>query len=1067
MKRIISFWLALSIMLISVNVIAEEEHTYLEGNPEYENLKIYEAEEKEGGFFIEAEDGTLRLPMEICEDDTASGGRYIAAPGTTSVLSSPLSTELIFARYKFKISQKGKYRVWVRFFTPEALYKSTWFSFDEEEYTRIDWPTTLDWVWYGSEETLSTPGVGIPTQYFDEGWHTLNIKYRQAGQRIDCIIITPDTDFSPTGLGSLPGEEIRPSVPTREEREKIKISVNGTQVRLDFQPEIKESTIMVPAANVIGRLGIKLEDRGDYFIAVRGRNYIKFSLGDNTAVMNGRQVKLTQAPYLYEDTRMPFLPIELITDFFDGEYEFDETSKTLTVTADIRENYRAAEEGEIIVEPGMQEVFYKIPYENPDARVQVFVRNHNYVTDRGYFSAEGYDYWYESYPPVYKDGAFCGHIGSLQERQYFDVKVRIIDNEKEDIFIAENLFQTTWTQERTIQECAYKTGGELLLVPTFENIGYYIDVDSAEYECEIYYRKNGEEWKKAFEPYFDKYNNQFRGSIVGLEENTEYEVKAEISGKRKYTKTALVKMWTDEPPIAETIPISELYKGGTLTVGGLHGTEEGWLKIVGDGSTVIDGGRNSMEAVYIYDCSYVIFENLTVRGGERYGIHVTGNSDNIRIVNCDISNWGRRGAFDSTKGLYFSDGDSVDYDAGVRVVDVSNVVIERCYFHDSNATTNAWYGPTWDTVHPLGATAVLCRSRTGLVIRYNDFIGGDDCRWNDAVEAIYNGDRKSGVGPDSDIYGNMLIFGQDDGIELDGAGQNVRFYQNRVENFRCGISCAPVLTGPNYIFRNVVTNLGDSNNNHRGCAVKIAGSVDNIYGYTYFFHNTMDVADEEGIDNVGYQTSEFHGMTRNNILVSGNGSFAFRNPYAIEGWDNNDYNLISGQYKGLDSDQKHGIFAKPIYNEDKSLGIAAESPGIDAGEVIDNFNEGFVTDGKPDMGAFEEGQDRYFMPYRPVDMKASTYCISFKDSMEEEITVTLGEIESGLDYRIIKNECFDWFDIEAEQAEGKAESGAVIKFKLKAYPEKIRYANGNGAVLFRLSNGYSIPISVYCLMQLQ
>lgn len=164
---------------------------------------------------------------------------------------------------------------------------------------------------------------------------------------------------------------------------------------------------------------------------------------------------------------------------------------------------------------------------------------------------------------------------------------------------------------------------------------------------------------------------------------------------------------------------------------------------------------------------------------------------------------------------------------------------------------------------------------------------------------------------------------------------------------------------------------------------------------------------------------------------------------------------------------KCSIIAKPIYNEDKSLGIAAESPGIDAGEVIDNFNEGFVTDGKPDMGAFEEGQDRYFMPYRPVDMKASTYCISFKDSMEEEITVTLGEIESGLDYRIIKNECFDWFDIEAEQAEGKAESGAVIKFKLKAYPEKIRYANGNGAVLFRLSNGYSIPISVYCLMQLE
>lgn len=87
--------------------------------------------------------------------------------------------------------------------------------------------------------------------------------------------------------------------------------------------------------------------------------------------------------------------------------------------------------------------------------------------------------------------------------------------------------------------------------------------------------------------------------------------------------------------------------------------------------------------------------------------------------------------------------------------------------------------------------------------RYDDVIGGGS-----------NGSPEGGFNRDADIYGNFFINANDDAIELDGGQSNVRLYNNRMTMTYCGVSAAPCIVGPSYIFRNVFHDGGDSEFSH-------------------------------------------------------------------------------------------------------------------------------------------------------------------------------------------------------------------------------------------------------------
>ena len=1067
----------------------DKSKTYIPGKEEYGALNIKETEERVyGSYFFEVEDGNNSELTRVGEDENASGGKYWYAPAGEGLkhLTEANMSDDIFSRFKFKVTHKGNYIMWIRYSTPASNQKSTWFGIDDSDYYRLDDSQVRGWRWQKSGTT----------RYLDEGWHTLDIKYRQPGHMIDCVILTDVSGFSAKGKGSLPGEPILfdegawDVINLVNETDKIK--TNNFRSRLDCDFVHLKKDILVPATNLFATMSITLEEYDDYYIAMQDRNHLKFYMDSDRIVANGK-AKHTGTKMYREQGAIPMVSLNAVKEAFGIDYEYNEKESTLNVFYDYDENYRDAKDGEIIVTPGERSFSYEIPCDDPNAKVRVWYKYN--LTDTLILSRMNWDnmnslingridrstagssasnpdwwYWREAIPPTYIDGVFRGSE-QAQHVEPYDIKVKIVRDGVEDVFVKRDAFRPTdavYATAKTAAEYAPDTQGELLLVPTFENISYYIDVPSKETGCTMYYRKNGEEeWKKAYTPTFDPESNQYRGSIVYCSEDTEYEVKAVLTGAGAGEKNARIKTWTSNPTIAKTIGLSEIYNGnGPLQLTGIKGTPDGWIKVVADDKCdTINGTKNFNEAVMIYDCAYLIFEGITVRGGDRHCINISGKSDNVRVINCDIAEWGREGIMHDEYGGYSYRGLYTNNLGGVFFYDVTNTVIERCYIHDSDVKTNPWNTDTYKNVHPKGGTAIQMLGKGGMVIRYNDAIGSDEHRYNDVMEGTNNSGRDNGsIGCDADVYGNMMIYSEDDSIELDGGQMNLRVYNNRFEQGRCGISAAPNRMGPCYIFNNVITNMGGTYKEEAGTAIKAGGSPDGVFGMQYYFNNTID-SRATGPANITYgNSSEFHSVSRNNIFVTRtDGWRAFSNKFADER-DDNDYDLIAGgTILVKEGDEANAVLQMPEYKDydGGNLHLAEGSAAIGKGTYVDNFMEMK----NPDMGAFQTTSgDKRHMPFRPVDMYADNTIERTKDLEEREITIHVGDIGEGHTYSLMKNRDFGWLEIISEEGteDVPLNPNTDVTFKIKGDLSKCKFEKGNGMVLFRLENGFSVPITVIC-----
>ncbi len=228
----------------------------------------------------------------------------------------------------------------------------------------------------------------------------------------------------------------------------------------------------------------------------------------------------------------------------------------------------------------------------------------------------------------------------------------------------------------------------------------------------------------------------------------------------------------------------------------------------------------------------------------------------------------------------------------------------------------------------------------------------------------------------NDVYGNDASYCVDDGIEVDYNQANVRVWRNRVMNARMGISVQPIRGGPAYLFRNEFFNL-------ESVPVKMHNST------TGFFvvHNTgAKHVNGHGDNGAMWRNAVF----RNNLFLGTRYAFEFTTvpdegfrdfdynawgttreiepggPYFK--WDNVRYDFIDDLPPGVED---HGIEALFSHLADAALpswwNVAAEpgtrqlqlvpgAPAINAGTAVANFNDPFVFDGQPDMGAFEFGE---------------------------------------------------------------------------------------------------------------
>ena len=452
-------------------------------------------------------------------------------------------------------------------------------------------------------------------------------------------------------------------------------------------------------------------------------------------------------------------------------------------------------------------------------------------------------------------------------------KTNIIDKEQLLSAIVQAGLDPTLAMEITA------SGLENTITPLIHSASITLYNQVEESTSDIKYRQVGAEtWEDGLSFSWDPIYGALSGSIFNLKAATTYEVEIQVNQSDEI-KNYSYQFTTnpDSPPIDPTkvYYLSEIYNGGKLDLEALNifGSPDGYAKIIGDGP-IIRPDEGDLAAVNIGRQSYVMLENLTIRGGLRYGIFAD-RTHHIWIKGCDIAEFGRT-AYEYRGGKAYSSGESsspINYDSGIYLEKSGIAVIEECEIHNPNLGANHW-----GNGHPNGANAIQMwayhpdvEKRGQFIIRNNRLYGSDDKRFNDVIEGRKNSWRVGGFVRDSAIYGNYIAYANDDLLEIDGGQSNVLVYDNELTQGYAGISIAPNRLGPSYIFHNLIYNLGDERG-REWAAIKAGGLLSQPAGVTRVYENVI-FTNRNGIAASSFQGDKtFWIETQNNVIITRNNS---------------------------------------------------------------------------------------------------------------------------------------------------------------------------------------------------
>ncbi|NSW57271.1 MAG: right-handed parallel beta-helix repeat-containing protein [Armatimonadetes bacterium] len=581
------------------------------------------------------------------------------------------------------------------------------------------------------------------------------------------------------------------------------------------------------------------------------------------------------------------------------------------------------------------------------------------------------------------------------------------------------------------------------VVPLFNACSVYFTSPRLD-SLQMRFREKGGQWQPAFPPAYFQEDGMYRGSIVNLAENTTYEL--ELSdGEGNILANTNFTTWSSDVPIAKTVVLDEASFDGHLVITDA-GSRDGWIRYTAREGFVLRNDRQG-PLIELRRAKHVILDGLTLRGGLKEAIAID-KCEHVRIANCDIAGWGRIGTqrFDLDGKFYTQAGEAINWDSAILVRKSLGTVVERCYIHDPVNTANPWY-----CSHPAGPQAVGIDKPQSTVIRYNDFIGSDLHRWNDAIEGAGNFDLNGGFNRDADIYGNFMCFANDDALEIDGGQTNVRVFRNRFEGCLCGVSIQGCMSSPSYVFQNLLVNMGDERG-VGGQTIKTSSYANGPSAVSFIFNNTC------------YGDSGDLNLPGNLRIVAKNNIFAGRS--AVTGRKRSpqseiDYNLLSTEEDVRDPNSIHG---EPGFT-DAEAGLyepTGTSKAVGSGTEIPNFAPS--ADGKVDMGAIAAGSGAT-LPERPIPVRLDRYHLRFspdevRAGSTKTIVTTVEDRDFSSPFRIAKNDAFDWFAVTPEK--GVLQSGQTVQLSVTLIPDRMQARKVyRGAFLIRLPNGFSRPVTVY------
>ena len=614
--------------------------------------------------------------------------------------------------------------------------------------------------------------------------------------------------------------------------------------------------------------------------------------------------------------------------------------------------------------------------------------------------------------------------------------------------------------------------GEIQTLPSFNYCSYYYNsANDVTFRVE-YKRTNESNWHVAHSTVCDQPEKIHKGSLFDLAEDADYQIRILAENSNNVVSQATFRTWTSAPRIAKTIDLSTLpataQDGIIITE---QGTPDGWIKYIAPANWVVKRTYRNKDAqsaaIVLNGAKYIILENLTVEGGYRHGILVE-NSECVRILNCELTGWGRIGVQKFVNGEYCgqymdSEGKWMDYDGGIQIRKSYGTVVERCYVHDPRGRSNSWVFS-----HPTGPQAIVVdQTLGGNVIRWNDFVGSDEHRWNDVIECLENGSPGGGLFRDSDVTGNFLSFGNDDGIELEGGGMNLRFIGNKIEGCLAGFSIAPTLIGPQYAIGNLIVNLGDEEDLTLMFIKNNFGGRTMQNGKRFIYNNTFHAYDRTlGVYTFYGNAPEDAGLgtMRNNIFVC-NESRMRGNWMHAENFDHNLYwiqlsqpateKYIAGMHEY--GQEKNAIlgdphFANPMTGNFRLLPSSpARGKAVEVTGIIKAYD---------DLGVFFNGISD--LPVRPLALTASPACVNFEPTGgTSTVTLTLpANATEPVTFQIRQNKVFDWFTVTP--ASGTIAPGETLTLNVTINVARMKERPlFRGAFLVRTPNGLSRPVTVY------
>ena len=213
-----------------------------------------------------------------------------------------------------------------------------------------------------------------------------------------------------------------------------------------------------------------------------------------------------------------------------------------------------------------------------------------------------------------------------------------------------------------------------------------------------------------------------------------------------------------------------------------------------------------------------------------------------------------------------------------------------------------------------------------------------------------------------DIFNNDILFGGDDGLELDGGERNIRAFRNRISNSGTGISVQPGGGGPFYLYRNIIYNAGLAYN--EGGVIyepSLPFKLKNGASGLYIFHNTtirpgVAWSQGEAFSNSQMYNNLFLGTTGGATFgISPDSQIDFNGFNKNSPYGSNGVQLSLPIFDPPDAILASGTDDWTAYYLPDVLELNPKSAAVDHGKILYNINDDY-TGTAPDLGAHEIGQ---------------------------------------------------------------------------------------------------------------